>query len=84
MPRFFTVFVSAQSVAHQIAECGRGQDDKRQRSDDIDGGEAQPRGKEAVEQALAKPRRQLSRYAVAKHLLKQAVAGRQSSSHRQM
>ena len=75
---------TAYSVAHEIGERGAGQDSKRQWSNDVDGGQAQSRGKEAVEQALAEPRRQLGRYAVAKHLLEQAVARCESARHRQM
>ncbi len=39
---------TAHHVAHEITERGTGQDSKRQWSNDVDGGKAQPCGEEAV------------------------------------
>src|SRR5580692_4095433 len=67
--RFCLVAKAAQHVAHQIAHRRTRQDGERQRPHHVDCGEAQARGEETVEQALAEPRRQFAGDAVAEHLL---------------
>src|SRR5580698_2786235 len=70
---------AAQHVAHQIAHRRTRQGSERQRPDDVYCREAQACGEEAVEQALAEPRRQFTSDAVAEHLLDQAVGGRHAA-----
>src|SRR5262245_1218563 len=55
----------AQQFSGEIVERGRRQRGKRQRSRHLNGGEAEPRGEQAVEHTLPQPGRDARRNAVA-------------------
>ena len=57
--------------------CGLGQRREGQGASDIDRGQAEPGGEQAVQHAFAEAGGELGGDAVAEHLLDQAVAGRQ-------
>src|SRR6266542_5172926 len=74
----------ADEVAGEVGEQRARQRRKRQGPRDLDRGEPEPRGEQAVEHAFAEPRREFGRNAVAEHLLDEAVAGRHAAGEREM
>src|SRR6266487_7067655 len=75
---------AADEVAGEVGEQRARQRRKRQGPRDLDRGEPEPRGEQAVEHAFAEPRREFGRNAVAEHLLDEAVAGRHAAGEREM
>src|ERR1700733_14689004 len=69
----------AQQVLGEIGERGPRQRGERQRAGDVDRGQPEPRGQQAVEPPFAGPQRQFGSQAMAKHLLDQAVARRHAA-----
>jgi Dolichyl-phosphate-mannose-protein mannosyltransferase len=75
----FLAVALAQEIFGEIGERGSWQGGERQRAGEVDGGEPEPRGQQAVEDAFAEPLRQFGGNAMAEHLLDQAVARRHAA-----
>jgi hypothetical protein len=66
---FSGISKTAQNFTHKIGKSGTRQSGERYWTDNINCGETQACGEEAIEHALTESRRQFGRYAVPQHLL---------------